>query len=252
MKAALIPPKGYEHTVLESDIHLVLPLQPLLNNLDYIAAYKAARARGDYIILDNGCAEGQLVDGRTLIDFAHVIGAHEIVAPDVMSSAAATLEWTKNFLDEFPEAADYSIMAVLQGETPDEREFLLHQYAKLDAITTIGVPKVIAKRYGGTERFIAVKRIHQLYPQRFKIHLLGLNGNFPTEIFQMPFEGVRSMDSAQPYKLAEIGHVLSTHRAWADRRDTYFVEKKEVDPRVLAGNIATFLSWARRFEIRES
>jgi queuine/archaeosine tRNA-ribosyltransferase len=248
MKAALIPPKGYEHTALESDIHLVLPLPPLRKNMAYIATYAAARLRGDYIILDNGCAEDQLVTGEVLMQFAKRIGAHEIVAPDVMSNAAATLEATNTFLDAFPEAADYNIMAVLQGVTQNERSFLLDQFAKTEAITAIGIPKVLSSKYHSKVRLDTVEYILNKYPGRFQIHLLGLNSHFPNEIAITPFKGVRSMDSAQPYKLAEVGASMNTSNAWATRRIGYFTDKKEVDPRVLAGNIQIFKQWAAQHE----
>src|SRR5882757_5645454 len=124
MRAALIPPKGYEDYALNSNIHLVLPLPPLIQNMKYLDVYQRAQRRGDFVILDNGCAEGQLVSGHHLLNVARAIRAHEIVAPDVMGDAAATLTATTNFIFDYQEARDYSIMAVLQGETPDERDYL--------------------------------------------------------------------------------------------------------------------------------
>jgi len=249
MKAALIPPRGYEHTALESNIHLVLPLKSLTSNLEYLATYVAARKRGDYIILDNGCAEGQLVDGRTLLDFARVIGAHEIVAPDVMGEPGPTLEATRNFLEGNDEAADYNIMAVLQGSTHDERAYLLKTFARISAITAIGIPKVLSTHQGCTTRHEIVEFITKKYPDRFDIHLLGLNGAFPNEILQIAFGNkVRSMDSAQPYKLAQAGKMMAPSVAWAPRSDTYFTHKKGVDPRTLAWNIQVFKDWAALHE----
>lgn len=252
MKAALIPPKGYESTALQSNIHLVLPLKPLLGNIDYIATYKRAHSRGDYIILDNGCAEGQLVDGRTLLDFAALIGAHEVVAPDIMSNAALTLQATANFLNEFPQASDYNIMAVLQGNTKEELEGLLRQFANYDEISTIGVPKVLVRpsSYRSPTRLDVVNMIHDSFPGRFKIHLLGVHKAHPTELFDTPFDrgSIRSVDSAQPYKLAEVGMLMSTKNSWAERRNGYFTKKKEVDPAVLRHNIETFKAWAASHE----
>jgi len=250
MRAALIPPKGYEAKALESDIHLVLPLPPLVKSYSYLHTYKTARDRGDYIILDNGCAEGQLVDGKTLLEFAAKIRAHEIVAPDVLKDASQTLELTRNFLLSNPEASDYNIMAVLQGETTDERNYLLKQYARMDAVTAIGIPKVLVNRYSDDVRAIIAKKIHKNYPGRFQIHLLGLSNNYPNEIHVGHFKEskIRSMDSAQPFKLTEKSIDMNPIHCWALRRRDYFETMRVVDAKLLQRNIETFKTWARNIE----
>lgn len=249
MKAALIPPKGYEDTALMSNIHLVLPLPPLIRNLNYVTTYVEAHKRGDYIILDNGCAEAQLVDGSTLIRFAEMIGAHEIVAPDVMGDAAGTHILTRGFLQAFPNAANYNIMGVLQGKTKGDRIWLLNKFARMSEITTIGVPKVLVDQHGMHARLTVVEIINELFPDRFKIHLLGLSKTNPTEMLNTPFpETVRSMDSAQPYKLAQVGKALCAVSPWAPRIETYFTHKRAIDPHVLKDNIQTFKDWAATHE----
>lgn len=233
---------------LQSDIHLVLPLPPLVSNLAYLRTYQTARARGDYIILDNGCAEGKLATGEELLNFARAIKPHEIVAPDVMNDAGETLEATNSFLNEYPEAQQYNVMAVLQGQELADRQFLLKQYAKNDLITTIGIPKALVTRGDFDIRGRIARAIHRVYPKRFQIHLLGLNRLFPAEMFVMEFNGVRSMDSTQPFKLAEEGKLLRPIDAWSGRRDDYFTNKKEVNPRTLMANIETFKKWAGQRE----
>lgn len=249
MRAALIPPRGYERSALQSYIHLVLPLAPLVSNQDYINTYLEARRRGDYIILDNGCAEGQLVNGDVLLKFAQTIGAHEIVAPDVMGEARRTWWATKTFLNAFDEAHDYNIMGVMQGNTPYERHQLLERFARFDCISTIGVPKVLVKENGDETRLTEVEFILNEYHDRFKIHLLGLNKAWPQEVFLLPWpREVRSCDSAQPYKLAEIGKLLTLDNAWAPRRIDYFTRVSQTKPRILQANIRTFQEWARKHE----
>ena len=249
MRAALIPPKGYEAWALESTIHLVLPLAPLLKSTSYLHTYATARKRGDYIILDNGCAEGELVDGATLINFARYIRANEIVAPDVMSDAGETLEATVSFLRDYPEASDYNIMAVLQGSTPEDREFLLEQFVKHDAITAIGIPKVHVTEEGSEVRKDIARMIHKVSKDRFQIHLLGLSKAYPTEMRDVNFRAgsIRSMDSAQPFKVTELNHLLVSDPD-ATRRPTYFTHKKEVNAATLRMNINTFKEWAETSE----
>ena len=220
MRAALIPPRGYERTVLMSDIHLVLPLPGLVDNPEYIRTYEEARTAGHYIILDNGCAEGSLVSEEFLLEFARKIRPHEIVAPDALDMGAHTYNLTVAFLRDYPEAQDYNIMAVLQGETFAERKIYLEEYAGMDAITTIGIPKIQVRTEGSDARIKTARFIEKRYPGRFKIHLLGLNRRFPTEMLDLPWSTttVRSMDSAQPYKITESGRMMTARQCCDERR----------------------------------
>jgi hypothetical protein len=246
VKAALIAPKGYETTALWSDIHLALPLLSLRSNMDYLRMLAFARKRGDYIILDNGCAEGQLVTNEELMLFARVIQAHEIVAPDVLDDANKTWELTYKFIENTSGVQDYNIMAVLQGRTVGERMALLESFATINEITALGIPKVTVRQPGSQTRLTTAMAIHNLYPNRFKLHLLGLNEAFPTEMRDVAFpDWIRSMDSAQPYKVTESGQRLS-QQAHATRRPDYFENKVEVDMALLKVNIETFRTWAAR------
>lgn len=249
MKAALIPPKGLEHTALESDIHLILPFLTLRRNLQYQATYAAARKRGDYLILDNGVAEGSLASANALMTIAQNMKVHEIVAPDVMRDASQTLTMTVDFLRDYPKSHDYNIMAVAQGENQDEVLYLIQQYVRIPQITAIGIPKCLI-----TERFDSIRSqvaqtVMARYPKRFDIHLLGLHKLFQTEMIDCEFPpGIRSMDSAQPYKMAEADLPLTANNASgfrdARRRD-YFQRPSVTNMKVLEYNIKTFKEWAR-------
>lgn len=246
MRVALIPPRGHESTVLLSDIHLVLPLVECRKNPFYRKAYEQARRRGHYIILDNGCAEGRLVDGKVLAEFAAELRANEIVAPDVMAEAEETFTATNAWLNEFPEIADaYNIMGVLQGKKDAEWQKLLDLFSDMK-IDTIGVPKVHVTGWGVQKRLEIVKYITEQYPNRFKIHLLGLNGAWPLEIRDLEWpKEVRSMDSAQPYKVAEMGQMLNSEHSWAKRREDYFERYSNATSSLVETNVRTFLRWGR-------
>ena len=246
MRAALIPPRGYERTALMSDIHLVLPLPGLIDNPEYIRTYEEARAAGHYIILDNGCAEGNLVTSHQLLAFAGTIKPHEIVAPDVLDDGPRTLEMTLEFIRDDNGATDYNIMAVLQGTTHEERKTYLEEYAKMDAVTTIGIPKIQVRTEGSDARIKTARYIQRNYSDRFKIHLLGLNRRFPTEMLDLPWSTttVRSMDSAQPYKITESGRMMTARQCWEERRPDYFERWMPVNTGLLAHNIDEFKKWA--------
>jgi hypothetical protein len=221
-------------------------LADCINNPDYIRTYRDARQLGHYIILDNGCAEGDLATSHQLLAFAGTIKPHEIVAPDVLDDGERTLEMTLEFIHDDNGATDYNIMAVLQGTSHEERKRYLRKYAKEDAITAIGVPKIQVRTQGSDGRLKTVRYINQEYGDRFDIHLLGLNKKFPTEMFDLPWgtTTVRSMDSAQPYKVTEGGRLMTGLNAWGDRRADYFSRQQIVDDELLDMNIEVFKQWA--------
>jgi hypothetical protein len=251
MKAALIPSRGYESHALSSDIHLALPLEATRSNLAYSSYLRNARWRGDYIILDNGCAEGQLVDNETLMMYAKMIGAQEVVAPDVMSDAEQTLDLTKAFMNTL-DGNRPKIMGVLQGNTPQELGVMLDEYEAL-GIDAIGIPKVLITTDSDTIRADIANLITETYPDRFAIHLLGLSSAFPTEMKVVDFPPeIRSMDSAQPFKAAEVDAQLSHSIAHHPRRPDYFETTLWTNPTLLHLNIITFKEWAARNESGES
>ena len=247
MKAALIPPFGYERTALQSDIHLILPLEACRTNIDYMNTYRSARERNDYLILDNGCAEGDLVDNKTLMAVAAELGVHEIVAPDVMGNAEETYDLTKAFVEENRSATDYNIMGVLQGESLAQVLYLAAAFAKIPQITTFGIPKVHINNNEPHTRAQIANELILRYGDKFKIHLLGLNNSFPTEMLDIKFPAnIRSMDSAQPYKMAELGVVLTAYNArkhHPKRRTDYFSRKRAVNEGMLMYNIEQFKAW---------
>jgi len=251
LRAALIPPMGAEYSALSSDIHLVLPLKECRDNPDYLAAYRHAWRRGDYLILDNGCAEGKIVDNRVLIQFARTINAHEVVAPDVMGDGPLTLRRTVEFVRYVPEARNYSIMGVLQGENIQQVLRLAEAFAQLPIITAVGIPKILVSTIDHEVRARVAANILKVYGNRFEIHLLGLNRDFQTEMLDVTFPPeIRSMDSAQPYKFTEAGIVMTAVNVTgrgelARRRHDYFSAPRKYDAGLLASNIETFMSWCR-------
>jgi hypothetical protein len=248
MKAALIPPRGLEATALQSDIHLCLPFLSLRRNQEYQRTYVDARKRGDYLILDNGCAEGNLISNNRLMQTAKDMQVHEIVAPDVLGDAAATLTRTMDFLTDWPESHDYNIMAVAQGVDFDEVMYLIRQFSQLPAITTIGIPKILITKRHDTIRSEVAQAILKRHRNRFKIHLLGLHKLFQTEMLDVEFPSeVRSMDSAQPYKMAEADLTMTALHASEfrePRRFDYFQRPSPVSIKLLDYNIKVFKEWA--------
>lgn len=254
MKAALIPAFGYEETALQSNIHLVLPLPDCVANSNYMETYQYARARGDYIILDNGAAEGNLQSVETIVHYAKIMRAHEVVAPDILGVMHDTKWLVSKFLKklrelkEVEEVPEFKIQAVLQGQDSTERWKLLEYYARHDEIKVIGIPKVSVQVKGDDVRARIAQTIQYRFPGRFELHLLGASPFFPSELRDIDFPpGIRSTDSALPYKLAAYGIPMDRPHH-VKRWTTYFAEKMNMSDELLKHNLAIYTGWAARHE----
>lgn len=257
MKAALIPPYGFERTALNSNIHLVLPLIETMSNDLYIGTYIAAKVNGHYIILDNGAAEGKLRPAGVIMNSAELFSADEVVAPDVLGDFHQTHALVADFMNNFDDYCKYysirpKVQAVLQGQTFGERAELLKYYSTHPDIKVIGIPKVTIREKGDPIRAEIARYIQQRYPGRFEIHLLGASPYFPTELLDVDFpKGIRSTDSTLPYKLAALGLGLNENtvhvKRWSGYFDTVYQGLTNMGP-LIEQNILTYMTWAARHE----
>jgi len=227
-----------------------LPLQHTVANPAYLRYAKQAKERGDYIILDNGAAEGDLVDTQTLLSTAALWGAHEIVGPDILDDQEGTLELMQAFLGSPAwrerEDLDVKLMGVLQGKSHGERRELLYYYADQPDIKVLGIPKVCVKHEGSDLRAYIAQMVMDVFPSRFEIHLLGASPAFVDELQRIDFPpGIRSTDSTLPYKFTWGDQRLGTDRNHVKRWPAYFAESKYMNHELLDYNIMTYMRWAR-------
>ena len=76
-----------------------------------------------YIILDNGAAEGKLIDNKLLINLAKEMNVNEIVLPDAYGNVIETLNRSGKFIDEnivYIKENKFKLMGVVQGQTIEE------------------------------------------------------------------------------------------------------------------------------------
>src|ERR1700748_2794438 len=120
MRLALIPPVSLIDDIFNTNYQMVLPH---IAHLNYIAAYRSARKRGDFLILDNGAAEGETPSLADLMTAAQDYMANEVVVPDVLGDADQTRALAEDF-GEFIERYHFNdlfgYMGVVQGRTIDE------------------------------------------------------------------------------------------------------------------------------------
>jgi len=251
MRAALIPPRGYYNYATRSDIHLVLAQ---VCDPTYVGVYQYDVSADDHIIVDNGAAEGQMVQPDILFEKAYLYGADEIVLPDVLGSADATIDAVDSFMKEYSkliETAGHSFMGVVQaqGDMGSVIKCIRH-FADIPRIKTLGVP-----RHLNTESDVWMRdRIltwirNNGFDKRFRVHLLGTSPIFPSEILHIArrHPWVRSVDSSMPFNYTAAGVALdATTRV--HRPEGYFERNWNLWSELLDKNIKTYMEWARGIE----
>lgn len=253
MKVALIAPRGLEGYVLHSTMHMALPIPDTVTNLDYVKAFQEAHDRGDFVIMDNGAADGGLQENSKLVHYAGILCADELVVPDVIGDKAGTIHAIQIFLRwfaKFPHPCEsIKLMAVAQGAKYFEFQQCIRQIAEIPEITTLGIPRHMLT----TVRQQAVRLdlagwVHTEFPARFEIHMLGASPSWPREVAALakytPF--VRSLDTALPFNYSLAGHDMETSSLMMPRPKRYFTYDwcDDVSARLVAKNIRTYLNWA--------
>lgn len=251
---------GLYLTAGQSDFHLVLAQQCSAD-----PDYKKAFTRGygpvgpdDFVILDNGAYEGDMVTNDYLFNTALDIKANEIVLPDKMRSVEGTIESSVKAIKAYDvwynfmkPSYTFGMMGVLQtsgsmGEVIES----LEQFAKWPQITTVGIPR----HFCDIDKYFRyqVLNVNQEYKDRFKFHLLGTNPKVPNEVSLIAdrFPWVRSVDSSLPYNYTLAGVVLTTYAARIERPVEYFERDWSggFDRYLLQDNINTYMRWARGTE----
>lgn len=247
MQVGLIPPKGLENFALGSNFHLALASPKLMARKTYGGMYTRAGRLGDYVILDNGAAENDLVSDYDLLAAAGMIHASEVVAPDVIRSSAGTIKRTTNFVRVGQPR--YKLMGVPQGINLPEFRKCVKAFADLEEIRVIGIPRhMIATIKHKAIRIDFANWVVETYPGRFEIHLLGTDPTWLAEVKHASKYAphIRSVDSSLPFNYAIAGHRLDTTDAIVWRPDLYFDRdwNGKVDPKLVRQNVETLLEWA--------
>jgi len=220
MKMASIVPQNYLDMTAESDFHMALAHLVGKAGFEKYTAFFTNRKKGSFCILDNGVVEGEPMTIADVVDRAILIHADEIILPDVLKDAEATMRDTMNALDYLKErfgsldALPFKLMVVPQGR--DEEDWL--QCAKYMVrnlpIHTIGIPKHLNETCGRRDgRLYAISDLGdlvgaELTNNSIEIHLLGC-ATTPLEVLTIAkaseqgiIPEVRSCDSAIPYVYA--------------------------------------------------
>lgn len=103
------------------------------------------KEEGWFITLDNSAAEKELVTEDILIDIVKELLPNEVISPDVLFDAEATLGNLNSFIDRMKREDlldKVSIFAVAQGETKEDWLYCYKQMLGNDDVKTIGWSKI--------------------------------------------------------------------------------------------------------------
>lgn len=204
MKLAVITPSPGELCEHRFSYHMVLAQKALLYPA-YARWYYEASKRGDFIILDNGAAEGEQLSIDNLMEAANLVQADEIAMPDVLKDSGATvlLHTDKRIRTLIPAKRR---MIIPQGNDADEWLACCELLIENCPAATIGIPK-------HTERFVGgrTKLIESISHRReFNIHALGCYGDPIGEVWalQVCASDIRGIDTGAPIAHAQHGELL--------------------------------------------
>jgi hypothetical protein len=201
MKLALIPPISLLEYTDETACQLMLP--QLIDDVQYEHVYKThCDDPNQYVILDNGLAENQQVDGGALLRIADLYGVDEVVIPDVYKDCDETIISAKLFgAHQTPSARTFNFQFVAQGKTTGEFFRCANWAADQEWIDVIAIPRHMCET-GDDNRYALAVYLEKIGCEK-PVHLLGGAPAVPDEIdlYDWP-ENVRSHDTSSPFNFA--------------------------------------------------
>lgn len=246
MELALIPPFSYLKDTFKTNYQLMLP--HLLYNEEYEAVYAHhCGAPNQFVILDNGAAEGEQPSIEELLGLATIFDPDELVIPDVIGDKSATIalaEELESVACEYGVLENCNYMFVLQGQTFDEVLDCARWVQTQEWISTVGIPRHLITTLSDKSARIAVANAIQIFDDwSKKIHFLGANPINTAEAIALADsqftiqDFVRGMDTSMPYNYAHAGLYI-TSQAVTKRPENYFELPYEAfDKEVLEHNI---------------
>lgn len=251
MKLALIPPFSGLHYITKAfNYHLMLP--QLTDNKAYADKYHEL-CKTDFVMMDNGAAEGNLMTDQQLVLMARKFKPSELILPDIMKDALGTIAKIEEFLKPCHGpgsswTSHTTFMIVAQGRSFIEVTRMIEAAAIDPRITTIGLPRHLLETLGQNDARIRIaKWINKHYGKKFSIHFLGAAPSWPYELFYARELGfVRGLDTSMPFNYALQGHMLvDEDRKHIKRTENYFEATFDERQDLLARrNVTIMHQWA--------
>lgn len=231
-------------TKYSTDMHMILPGMPSVDRDEYYEFF--SRAEG-HKILDNGEAEawGQQSWSELFLTAAEM-RVDEIVAPDVMGDASATMRRLVEFGDiGRANMDDFNFMGVAQGNSMAEIVACIQYMANQSWITVLGLPRIISNNVHKYMRCTIMESElgKHVIPDAFPngVHCLG-GARFAREaILLADIPSIRSLDTSYvaSMSLAEQDIRFDDFQS----RPANFWDAEYPDEELAERNHKVFLEW---------
>ena len=221
-------------------------LPHLFRSQKYLRFYQTRK--NDFVILDNGAAEGYEFGAKHLLTLAKDVGADEVVIPDTMGDANDTLAKAQYFARYA--TPEHQYMFVLQGKTVEEVMFCLNNLdngAMFSYVTTIGIPRHLHDIDKNFRLNLTEHLIKEAFNDKFEIHFLGAS-SWMREVVVLAeavqyVENFRGIDTSMPIYMGLEGFKITEQFPWIPRPDDFF-DRTDDNEELILDNIATYLDWA--------
>jgi len=238
------------------------PYQMLVPDLCYTPEYKKKYEYYclDYryfVILDNGAYETVAMDDSALLRMACDYKVDEVIAPDTMRDAAASLLQLDEFMalwrhPSYRHRRPDRVMAVVQGTSIEQCQSMVHRIATdHPQVATLGIPKHLPKTTGiPIARLELADWIQNTYPSYAQdIHFLGFTHD--GEVEDAAEIKIRSLDTSIPFVAARenmtLAHCAREGTPFPDRQRWYanLWSATRAPHELISHNIRTLDDWAR-------
>ena len=218
MKIALIPPVSLLEFTSKTDMQLMLPHLASIPQYRYTYLMHGKDPH-QYLILDNGVAEGMRAGADMIMELGDFFLVNEIVLPDVLTNAEKTRLLSNNFLDLAKThyrgriLSKPKFMYVLQGTSFNQVIKEAQWGAKQPMVDVFGLPRhLITTTMTGSHINFSIRsnlaaKIQEISDK--PIHLLGGSPDAPNELGELEFtNNVRSHDTSSPFNYAYFNKQL--------------------------------------------
>jgi hypothetical protein len=263
MRLAFISPISWLPTTAVTDYQLMLP-HLVADYHEYATHYRSlAKQSNQYVILDNGEAEGKKnrFSPAQLVGMGIYAEVDEVVVPDVIGDQVETLNSMKDFFHQIfdlrndafgpRDIAKLKFMGVVQGQTYKEAldciDMMLELYG--DKLHTIALPRHLLETTGDHSiRLSLAQDVHYHFKgaEGIDIHCLGSSHLWPKELLELAKQGiVRGLDTSMPYNWAYQGAFMNEEGLHIKRPLRYFSRPaRNFDNNALHYNLSICRRWA--------
>lgn len=216
MQYACIAPTAYLDQYAGRGHFQLCLAQVAMRDAAYFEWYKRRREAGDFVILDNGAYEGELVTPEKLIECARELNPNVLTVPDKINDAAESKRMAEDFAQR---DQPFQTMRVLQSVSRDLDEWCeeaVYQGGRFS--NWVALPRAL-----GDFRPQVAGAVHSMLDHA-NIHAFGWTGNL-NEVRQLAKLGVTSIDTSAP-----VWRGLACHHLLDEVDEAWETQGSKFDP----------------------